>query len=240
MDRGYPSFELANNILKHDANFLFRCKHDFSNATRKFIQSGQNDCIQEIYPKQNQSFKGKTITSTSHIKIRFIRIKLENGEDELLMTSLTDQIKYPYGCFKQLYYQRWSVETYYNRLKNILLVENFSGLTQQAILQDFNCALFVSNVQSLIIGEAQEKLNQEETDRKYEYKINTSISLGFLKNRIIELFIQHGAEKTLEELESILIKHTIPIREGRKYKRDVDKYRQRTKPPMFTNRKRNI
>lgn len=237
LDRGYPSFELAYNILEKQADFIFRSKHNFSNVTKEFIQSGQNENVVEITPKQHQSFKDKRIKANSSITVRFIRIKLDSGEDELLMTSLTDQTKYPYHIFKDLYYKRWAIETFYNRFKNIISVENFSGLTQLAILQDFNCALFVSNVQSLIIEEAQEKADQKEQDRTYEYRINSSVSLGFLKNRIIDLFINKGAEKTLEDLENIIMQHTIPIRPGRKNKRDVDKYRQRTKPPMFKNRK---
>jgi Transposase DDE domain len=237
LDRGYPSFELAYNILEKQADFIFRCKHNFSNVTKQFIQSRQNECILEIRPKQHQLFKDKRIKANSSITVRLIRIKLDSGEDELLMTSLTDQTKYPYHIFKDLYYKRWAIETFYNRFKNIISVENFSGLTQQAILQDFNCALFISNVQSLIIEEAQEKADQKEQDRTYEYKINSSISLGFLKNRIIDLFINKGAEKTLEELEDIIMQYTIPIRPGRKNKRDIDKYRQRTNPPMFKNRK---
>jgi hypothetical protein len=237
LDRGYPSFELAYNILEKQADFIFRCKHNFSNITKQFIQSDQNECILEITPKQHQSFKDKRIKASSSITVRLIRIKLDSEEDELLMTSLTDSIKYSYHIFKDLYYKRWAIETFYNRFKNIISVENFSGLTQQAILQDFYCALFISNVQSLIIEEAQEKADQKEQNRTYEYKINSSISLGFLKNRIIDLFINKGAEKTLEELEIIIMQHTIPIRPGRRNKRDVDKYRQRTKPPMFKNRK---
>jgi len=41
-------------------------------------------------------------------------------------------------------------------------------------------------------------------------------------------------------LETILIEQVVPIRKGRKFKREPDKYRQRTKPPMFKNRKRLI
>jgi len=62
---------------------------------------------------------------------------LDSGEIELLMTSLIEREKYTYECFKALYFKRWGIETYYDRLKNILNLENFSGLTNQAILQDF-------------------------------------------------------------------------------------------------------
>ena len=240
LDRGYPSFALAYEILEKGANFLFRCKQEYNNITEQFMASDKQEDIVEIKSKQKQSFKNKTYTKDSTIQVRLIKVPLNSGEIELLMTSLLNREKYPYECFKALYFKRWGIETYYDRLKNILNLENFSGLTNQAILQDFQCALFISNVQSLIIEEAQQSANKKYGKRKYEYKINTSVSLGFLKYRILDLFIQKGAKATLEELEEILIEQVVPVRKGRKFKREPDKFRQRTKPPMFKNRKRLI
>ncbi len=239
-DRGYPSFGLSYEVLERGADFLFRCKDEYNNVTKGFMASDKQEDIVEIKSKQKQSFKNKTYTKDSIIQVRLIKVPLESGEIELLMTSLLDSKKYPNKCFKPLYFKRWGIETYYDRLKNILNVENFSGLTHQAILQDFQCALFISNVQSLIIEEAQQSVHEKYCNRKYEYKINTSVSLGFLKYRILDLFIKKGAKATLAELETILIEQVVPIRKGRKFKREPDKYRQRTKPPMFKNRKRLI
>jgi hypothetical protein len=239
-DRGYPSFELAHEILQKKADFVFRCRHDFNNVTKQFLSSNIKEAIVEIQPKQNGSFKGKSITRKSVLKVRLINILLESGEHELLMTSLTDMDKYPYDLFKPLYFLRWNVESFYNRIKNILAIENFSGLCPNAIEQDFHCAMFISNVQSLIIDEAKSKVDDSCKDRKYEYKINTSVSLGFMKYRIIDLFIKQGSEVALQELEKILLTHLIPIKKGRKFKRENDKYRTRKKPPMFSNRKHVI
>ena len=118
-----------------------------------------------------------------------------------------------------------------------MTLENFSGLTQHAILQDFQCAIFISNVQTLIIEEAQQGIKNKYDKRKYEYKINSSICLGLMKYKIIDLFVNKGSETTLKELEEILIEHVVPIRKGRSFKRDVDKFITRKKPPMFKNRK---
>ncbi len=238
LDRGYPSFLLAHDILNQKADFLFRCKHGFNNVTKKFMASGKQEAIVEIRPGKNQASKYANIPKGSKIKVRLIKVPLESGEVELLMTSLLDNETYPYGCFKKLYFMRWGVEIFYDRIKNILMVENFSGLTKHAILQDFHCAMFISNVQSMIIEEAQVEVDKKDCARKYDYKVNTSVSLGFMKNKIIDLFINKGAQSTLEELEKILVKQIIPIRNGRHFNRDVGKYRNRSKPPMFKNRKR--
>ena len=240
LDRGYPSFLLAYDILNQKSDFLFRCKHGFNNVTKQFMASDKQDAIVEIGPGKNLASKHAVITKDSKIKVRLIKIPLESGEVELLMTSLLDNEVYPYDCFKMLYFMRWGVEIFYDRVKNILLVENFSGLTKHAILQDFHCAMFISNVQSLIIEEAQTEVDKKNFNRKYDYKINSSVSLGFMKNRILNLFINKGAQSALEELEDILVKQIIPIRKGRKFNRNIGKYRKRGKPPMFKNKKRVI
>ena len=46
-----------------------------------------------------------------------IRIELSSGESQLLMTSLLDTLIYPIIEFKELYYKRWKIETYYNRFQ---------------------------------------------------------------------------------------------------------------------------
>lgn len=240
LDRGYPSFRLSFEILSQKADFLFRCRHGYNNLTKQFIDSGKKETMVEIALAHDQIAQHPNITKDTRIKVRLIKIFLESGETELLMTSLLNNETYPYDCFKVLYFRRWGVEIFYNRIKNVLAVENFSGLKKHAIFQDFYCALFISNVQSLIIDEAQTEFDQNPSVRKYGYKINTSISLGLMKNKILDLFINKGAQATLEELERILIKQIIPIRKGRKFKRNVGKYRTRTKPPMFKNRKRVV
>ena len=82
------------------------------------------------------------------------------------------------------------METFYDELKNKIKAEHFSGYSGHSILQDFYAALFVSNVQSLIVGEINEELAKESTVKKYQYKVNNNLSYGFLKGRIITLFFR--------------------------------------------------
>ncbi len=240
LDRGYPSYALAKEILQTGAQFLFRCKASYNKVTQDFANSGDYERIVEISPKQKQSFKNKHYNANSTIKVRLIKIKLKSGEEEILMTSLIDQNEYPYEHFADLYYKRWRVEVFYDRVKNILALENFSGLTHHAILQDFYCALLISNMQSMLIEEAQTELNKVLGNKKYDYKVNVSLSLGFMKYRIIDVLSKKQPHKALKELESLLLVNPQPERKDRAFVRNVDKYRRRTKPPMFKNRKRNV
>lgn len=140
--------------------------------------------------------------------------------------------------FKSLYFKRWGIETFYDRFKNIIGVENFSGKSAQFIQQEFNCALYLSNMQIILTQDAEHQAKEKYKNRKYEYKVNRSLSLGFIRDRLIELYTQsNDTQFILKELKELFVSNVIPIRPGRKSKRKVDKYRQRTKPKQFNNRR---
>ena len=240
LDRGYPSFGLMWDILKYEGQFLFRCKPSFNNTVRDFISSGEKDLVTTFIPKQDQSFKNKNHTKNDRIKVRLLKITLNSGEEEILITSLLNKDEYKYEIFEGLYKLRWQVEVFYDRVKNIIRLENFSGLTNHAIQQDFNCALVMSNIQTLLIEEAQMKLDATQPGKKYEYKINVSLSLGHMKDRIIDILSKKQPHRALKELESLLLEIPQPKRDGRTFVRIKDKYRRRMKPPMFKNKKTNI
>lgn len=237
-DRGYPSFNLIYEHYDRGTDFLIRSKADFNNVTRKFYESGLSTDIVKMYPGKNTKLSDKPYSKNSYKEVRLVRVELPGGEVEILITSLCCVEKYPNAIFKDLYFLRWGVEIFYDELKNKIKAEHFSGYTQHSILQDFYAALFVSNVQSLIVGEINEGLAEGQRENKFQYKVNTNLSYGFLKNRIISLFFSDKDMAIVtSELKELFKKHTVPIRPDRKYERDVDKYRKRTKPKVLKNRR---
>lgn len=240
-DRGYPSFNLMYEQYDRGIEFLIRAKIDFNNVTRKFYNSGLASDIVKMYPGKNTKLSDKPYTKNTYVEVRLVRVGLPSGDVEILITSLCDPRLYPNGIFKKLYFLRWGVETFYDELKNKIKAEHFSGYSQSSILQDFYAALFVSNIQSLIVGDINDELAVGSMGNKYQYKVNTNLSYGFLKNRVIELFFSDKDMSIItEELRSLFKKHTVPIRKGRKYDRNVDKYRKRTKPKVLKNNKNAI
>ena len=237
LDRGYPSFDVIYNLNKLKINYVMRTKFGFSNVTKEFMESDLMELITEIKPGKHVSLLNKLYLKNQSIKVRLVKVLLSSGEKELLITSLLDEIKYPTTIFKELYFKRWGIETLYDKLKNKLLIESFTGYSEASILQDFYCTLFLSNIQSLLVSEANEDLiNQNVSNKKYEYKINTNLSIGFIKTKLIELFLEESnTEDILTELEKLFIKNLIPIRPNRNFKRDTLKYRKRKKPPITKN-----
>lgn len=238
MDRAYPSFLSMDYLKKNGIHFLFRCKQNFSNEVKSFYESGKKDEIVQLTPSGHRSFKDLPYNKEHKITVRLLRIKLASGEIEILMSSLLDKSEFGHQEFKDLYFIRWKVETFYNRFKNIVGVDNFSGTSNQFIQQEFNCALYVSNMQTILTDDAQQEITEKYEGRKYEYKVNSTLSLGFIRERLIKIYSQKkDAKKLLNELKELFVKNVVPIRNDRKNKRDVDKYRNRAKPKQFKNRK---
>jgi len=129
----------------------------------------------------------------------------------------------------------------YDELKNKLKVEHFSGYSDITIQQDLYCAVFISNLQSVIVGGLKDELEVINEGRQYDYKVNTNLSYGFLKNRVLELLYQKAPlDKVFQELEELFLKHTIPIRKNRKNQRDTQKYRYKDKPFITKNQKDSL
>jgi len=236
-DRGYPSFDLIYEHLQLEVNCLIRVKISFSEATKKFITSGKYTSVIDLKPGKNVSLKNKNYSKNDSVKVRLIKVDLPDGTTELLMTTLLCSNTYPTGIFKDLYFKRWGVEIYYDELKNKIKVELFSGYSDQCIQQDFYAALFISNIQTLMVTELNEELQQDQTNQ-YKYKVNSNLSYGFLKDRVVELLLSSkNIDEVLFELKSIFRNHLIPIRPNRSFQRHKDKYRNRVKPKVLKNQR---
>lgn len=237
-DRGYPSYGFIYEHIKRDLNFLMRVKVSFSQVTIDFESSKKKSQIVTFYPGKNTKLSDKPYGKDTPNEVRLIRVELPKGQTEILITSLLDSKKYPSSVFKELYSQRWGIETFYDRLKNKLKVEHFSGYSNESIQQDFYAALFVSNIQTLIVSELEDDLVKDNQQKKYDYKINTNLSYGFLKNRILDLFLtSKSMEKSFEDLKQLYKENLIPIRPNRSFERNSGKYRTRIKPNITKNQK---
>lgn len=238
LDRSYPSFGIAWALQNRGAHFLFRCKDSFSLQTKAFYESGKKEEVVEMTPAKGQSFAQLPYNKNSQIRVRLLRIPLPNNKVEILMTSLIDQQVFPHSDFKWLYRQRWKVETFYDRFKNVIAVERFSGKSEQFIQQEFYCALYMANMQTILTHDAQEEVNEKHQNRRYTYKIASSLSFGFIRQRLLQIFANNENQQTIfEELKKLFVRHVSAVRPNRSFPRNLDKYRSRRLPKQFPNRK---
>lgn len=121
-DRGYPSYDFKYEHIKAGINYLIRVQKNHSKIVSSFISSEKRTLIVDVFPQEKHLFTGKDYDKSTSIKVRLVRVDLPSGEIEILMTSLLDSQIYPSGIFKELYFLRWGIETFYDELKNKLKV----------------------------------------------------------------------------------------------------------------------
>lgn len=183
-DRGFVSYRIFNTIMNQEADFVIRCKKGAFEKYHKLF--GKTKVVEKTVLVKCPTARMKESMPES-LKIRFVRVVLDTGEVEVLATSLLNKKEFPPSCFKELYRKRWGIETYFQTLKSRLSIDNFTGKSLEAVLQDFYATLFVSGLETIITGEANQELGEKET--RYHQKVNKSISFHAIKNNIMLLTI---------------------------------------------------
>ena len=155
-----------------------------------------------------------------------------------MLTSLIDQDKHSSESFADLYHQRWDIEEDFKRLKSRLTIENFSGSTVDAILQDIHAKVLTKNITALAIMGAEElRASEEVTERKqkHTYKVNWSHALGQIKNNIVRLILKI-ANNSLNKQIILSISRVVSVcRNGRHFNR-IRRKMNKLKYPMAYKR----
>jgi hypothetical protein len=227
-DRGYACHDLFIQHVEQQTPFLARLSLTYNTPVKAFLAAG--------LPEQQVIFLPPQKKQNAHqppVPVRLIRVELDQ-QVEVLATSLLDEQKYPIAGFAALYSQRWGVETCFDVLKNVLVLENFSGYSQQAVEQDFYSCLFLLNMKALLQEELEEQLHARYSHRQHTYQLNTAVALSLLKDQIAELFMQQEPQAILDKLRTVMLEHVEPVRKGRKYERKKRWYHV---PKLKKNRK---
>ena len=219
LDRGYPALWLFALILSKQAHFCARVNSSWKEI-RKFSNSGKKEDIITLplsFPSIEQCRLLNLPVST--IKVRAILVDLDNGETEILLTSLMDKELYPCEIFKELYHLRWTTEENYKTAKCRIEIENFSGKSVESVYQDFHAKVFSMNLAAALTHPAQDVVTDQCEKKKYVYRINITQSLSKLKDSLVLLFIRSNIRGLLNKLFDLFIATTEPVRPGRKYPR---------------------
>jgi len=222
-DRGYPSIYLFYLLRSLGVEFCFRMKEDWWLPVRDFIQSGQKEMIIELsLPKKEINKQhGDVFSSQSPVRCRLVLVELENGEKEVLCTSLIDTELYPHELFKGLYHLRWGIEEGYKLLKERLDMEDFSGKTAKAVKQDFYAKVLMMTLCAALSFPIEEKVRQESlreknnNQRKHEKKLNHTSAFGMFYDISVGLFIKKDLKNALKAFDELITKTCEIIRPGR-------------------------
>ncbi len=152
-DRAYGSTELMIHTKHLGSKFLIRLNRKA--FSKKIRQMGSDDGIIEINITKRVLKKIKDddvrayAEKMGRLKIRIVKVELKNGEIEILATNL-DKSEFTKEELKELYGKRWAIETGYDKLKNLIGLEEFSGIRKEIIEQDFYAGILMYNIATTI------------------------------------------------------------------------------------------
>jgi hypothetical protein len=214
-DRGYCSYAFFSEIRRQNADFVVRIRDKmYHHSHQLFCDPTKREKTAEVVCPVH--LRGEAHIATS-MHMRFIRVDLPDGEIEVLATSLLDRSKYPQKLFKQLYYKRWRIETFYQALKSRLAVDNFTGRTVEAIKQDFFSTLFISGLETVLAADTNNELAKKRT--VHTQQVNKAISFHAIKDKIILLMFDPPNDFQEQVRQLFLLNPTLR-RENRKKEKE--------------------
>jgi Transposase DDE domain len=230
LDRNYPSVALLYELQQRGLGFCVRLKDNWWKAAVEMKEKGELDkeVVFEL-PRKDLGLMEKFGSREKAVRCRLVAVGLDNGETEILCTSLLDKRIYSYEDIRELYHYRWSIEEGYKLYKCRAGLELFSGKTATAVKQDFYAKVFMMTMCALLSFPIEQKVRQETAAAQHPRKINRTNAIAFCREAWPVLWIKKVFRPPLEALDKILQKTTEIIRPRRKYPR---KHNRKHPPPM--------
>lgn len=222
LDRGYPAYWLFNLILTRGANFCARVSCTKWLPIKKFFHSGRAEQIINLKAPTSSIKKCRELgLNTQTLKLRLVRIELENGETEILITSLIDTEIYPLAIFSDLYHHRWPIEEDYKAMKCRIEIENFTGKSVLSVYQDFHARVFTKNLTAMLAHPTRQAIERNSEHKAHSYQINFTQALSKMKDTVVLLFTRSRdiVNKLVASLHEVFIKTVEPVRLNRKFPR---------------------
>lgn len=209
MDRGYPSADLIDAIVTTGHKFIMRCSTEFLRSMK--------------LPEEDNTFEHKFVKLKHPLKLRVLKIQLPNGTIEYLATNLFDA-SISLDDFKWAYRKRWGIETKYNDVKNKLEIENFTGYSPVAVLQDFYATMFLANLAGVLEYDLHEEIEAAHAnpENRYAYRMNLAMTISELKRTVISMLSTSSKlkrEKLYAQMMIRLTRAVVPVRPNRSSER---------------------
>ena len=245
MDMGYPAFYWMAYLLQHKREFVIRVYPGFCKEVDAFLASGAPEGVleidvfaegREVNPKFKQYLPD---VDACVLTLRMVVLELPGGKRMLLLTSLLDPAEFSCADLGDLYRWRWPVETHFDLIKNIVELEDFTGLSSLSVLQDFHATVLTCNINALVLNDVEQELaveNAAKPERKHTYKANRNLSIATLKDNVVRLLLdQIDVESFYRDLIEQVKRNKVPIRPGRHFRR-----KRRHKSKYSINKKRAL
>ena len=221
-DRGFTGFRYMAEHVHRGLEVVGRCSSgSFLTAQELFrLDRAGRSVITRLYAPKEERAELKRRGLPLELVVRFVSLRLPDGKLEVLVTTLVDEGEYPTGEFLELYHSRWGHETFYNRLKGRLDLENFSGQTVEAVRQDFHAAVLLCNLESLVSQPAAVAVAQASAGHQHAKQVNRADAYHALKDQALDLLYSDiPAETVIRKLQRLFVSNPVSVRPERKVPR---------------------
>jgi hypothetical protein len=99
-------------------------------------------------------------------------------------------------------------------------IENFSGKSEKAVLQDFYVKIFIMNLTAVAVRPINEALKKQPVRVKYAHQVNFIEAIATMKKAVVSFFLTGKITQAIKRVVRRLTDITEPIRPGRKFKRN--------------------
>lgn len=219
-DRGFTGYLYLAWHHKLGLNYIARCSSgSFAAAQELFRKNRGGESIRiRLLPHPSAKAEARRLGLPLELTVRFVSLRLPTGELEVLVTSLLDEERYPTQEFLEVYNWRWQHETFYHVLKSRLDLENFSGATVEAVLQDFHAALLLCNMETVLTTPSAASLAEQRPGDQLPKQINRAVTFHALKDQVLALlYSDTPAEQVLLKLQRLFLASPVTLRPDRKH-----------------------
>lgn len=230
LDRGFGNYCTVFELTERNQFFCIRLPINNSNFARMMLKKKGKDIITEWLPSQKEKENSK---ANKHLKVRVVKVRLDTGETELLVTNLLDQKRYSTKDISGLYQLRWKVEEAFKNFKPKMKVEQFGCRKAEGVLQEFFAHIFCLNMVALTSIEATKRIVSKTKHRRLKYRYNWKNAYRFFRSNIIKFLGSQSIFKTLNQLINQIANSITAIKPDRKFIRDLRHKNKRGRITQF-------
>lgn len=222
LDRGFGHFCTIRELVDENKQFCIRMSVDHSNFAKRAIENERNDFTVDWEPTRTEMRNSATNhLNNAPVRVRVVKVKLESGETEILVTNLDNQQKYTGQDIKELYILRWGVEEGFKNLKPKMKIEQFGCRKATGVFQEFYAHIFCMNMVALTGNIANSIVEAKTCHRKWKYKHNWKNAYRFVREKLMPFLFQTDITQLLERLIQQIASSIIAIKPDRHFTRDM-------------------
>ena len=143
------------------------------------------------------------------MKLRMVRFLLDTGEYECIVTNLKRE-EFPPWRVRELYHLRWGIETSFRKLKYSIGLSQLHSKKAEYVEQEIYARVIMYNFCESITPHVS--IHQKKT--KYTYQVNFTMAV-----HICKAFLQKSSPTIPPHIETLLLRHLVPVKPGRKFPR---------------------